>query len=100
MRNEKILVGCDGEYKNVLLFLSSLCITEEDCQQSIRTLDTILTSFEVSNSEELFNFIYTSENPGPSTRYYDIIFFFIQLSQGKNIFLQDVKQLTDDRCHL
>ena len=68
MRSEKILVGCDGEYKNILLFLPALCITEEDCQQTIRTLDTILTGIEVSNSEDMHNLINAPQNPGPSTR--------------------------------
>lgn len=68
MRNEKILVGCDGEYKNILLFLPALCITKEDCRQAITILDTILVGIEVSNSEEIFNLIHAPENPGPSTR--------------------------------
>uniref|UniRef100_A0A1B6MD07 Uncharacterized protein n=1 Tax=Graphocephala atropunctata TaxID=36148 RepID=A0A1B6MD07_9HEMI len=69
LRRDRILVGCEGDYKNVLLFLPALCITEQDCIEVIGTLAQILKSVELLFLDDLYNIINSpdsSEEPSTS----------------------------------
>ncbi|XP_046673213.1 ethanolamine-phosphate phospho-lyase-like [Homalodisca vitripennis] len=80
LRKERILVGCEGDYKNVLLFLPALCITKEDCVEVITTLEKIIKSVELVYLDELYDIINAPDSPEePSTSLH------VQPSQLENV---------------
>ncbi|XP_054266707.1 ethanolamine-phosphate phospho-lyase-like isoform X2 [Macrosteles quadrilineatus] len=83
LRKERLLVGCEGEYKNVLLFLPALCITDSDVECVIKTLDQVLRCVELSYMDDIYDII-NSPSPGelePSTS------FGVQPSPDNHIFI-------------
>lgn len=62
LKDKHVIVGNEGEYENVLVFMPPLCFTAQDVETVCLALDKILSEVELEDSED----IYSAIQPQPS----------------------------------